>query len=358
MYWDLLLLINLVVNYFILLITARLFHKKPGALRLLLGAAAGALAILVLRLPAYPALTVAATIVTPVLMIILVFWPLRRLELFLLWCSMFLVSFLTGGAVLALSMLNRSGNTWEPPRGAASLILVCLLLYAALSFVRPYLEERKWQKLWQMELLISWQGKEKAVRAYLDSGNRLREPLSQRAVIVIHYLALKEMLPPAVCRCLSDAEREPWEALPGLEQKTEARSFTLVPYRGLGGRQGVLLGFKPDAVIISRGGRRWPVEVPVVMGLTRHGFGPVAEYEALLPPELLKGVEGCLRDAGNSEKAEGWRQETGERERAGAGIQEPGGRGLAASSRQLPSPEFRIPQTRQHGNPAQIIKPV
>src|SRR5690606_39005610 len=127
-----------------------------GAPRLLLGAAAGALAVLIFRLPAYPALTAGATFATPVLMIVLVFWPLRRLELFLLWCSLFLVSFLTGGAVLALSMLNRSGITWEPPRGVASLFLVCLLLYAALGFVRPYLEERKWQKLWQMELLITW----------------------------------------------------------------------------------------------------------------------------------------------------------------------------------------------------------
>lgn len=288
MYLDLLFAINLSINYFILLVTAKLFRKQPGAQRLLFGAAVGALAVLLFKLPPYPVLTLAVTGLMPILMVLLVFWPLRWLELFMIWCSIFLVSFLTGGAVLALSLLNNPGGIFHPPRGIASLFLVCLFIYLILSLLRPYLEERKWQKLWQMDLLVSWQGIEKTVPAYLDTGNRLREPFSQRSVIVIHYRCLEGLLPPVVYQRLSDPDLEPWMALPELEEIAQARCFTLVPFSGLGARSGMLLGFKPDAVTLSKGEESWRIESRVVLGLTRCGFGPVAEYQALLPPDLLR----------------------------------------------------------------------
>lgn len=288
MYLDLLFAINLIINYFILLVTAKLFRKQPGAPRLLFGAAVGALAVILFKLPPYPALTLAVTVCMPILMVLLVFWPVRWLELFVIWCSTFLVSFLTGGAVFALSMLTHPGAAFQPPRGIAALFLVCLFIYLALSLLRPYLEERKWQDVWQMNLLVSWQGIEKIVPAYLDTGNRLREPFSQRSVIVIHYRCLEGLLPSVVYQRLSDPNLEPWMVLPELEGAAQARCFTLVPFSGLGATSGMLLGFKPDAVTLSRGEESWRIESKVVLGLTRRGFGPVAEYQALLPPDLLR----------------------------------------------------------------------
>lgn len=288
MYLDLLLSINTVINYFILLVTAKLFRKQPGAPRLLFGASAGALAVLLLNLPQYPALILAATVIMPIVMALLVFWPLRWLELFTIWCSIFFVSFMTGGAVLALSLLNHYEGSFHLPRGLASLFIVCLFIYLILSFLWPCLEERKWQKIWQLNMLVSWQGKEKTVPAYLDTGNRLREPFSQRSVIVIHYRCLEGLLPSVVYQRLSDPDMEPWMALPDLEEIAHARCFSLVPFSGLGAKSGMLLGFKPDAVTLSRGQDSWRIESKVILGLTRRGFGPVAEYQALLPPDLLR----------------------------------------------------------------------
>ena len=83
MYLDLLILINLVVNYFLLLLTAKLFRRNPGIRRLLTGAALGALAVLAINLP-YPALNVILTLGIPFIMILAVFWPLGWVELFFL----------------------------------------------------------------------------------------------------------------------------------------------------------------------------------------------------------------------------------------------------------------------------------
>ncbi len=288
MYLDLLFLLNLTINYFLLLFTAKLFRRLPGFWRLAAGAILGALAVLLLKLPHYPALTMTATLLLPITMVAAVFWPLRWLELFLLWGAFFLVSFMTGGAVFALAMLKYPGDLVRPPQGIALLLGVCLGLYLLLGLLRPYLEERRWQNIWKAELLVTWQGREKKLSAYLDTGNRLREPLSQRPVIVTHFRSLEGMIPSSIFHHLSDPALEPWMALQDLEDLSLARCFSLVPFSGVGARGGMLLGFKPDTVIISRGNRQWQLGSHVILGLTGRGFGPVAEYQALLPPELMQ----------------------------------------------------------------------
>lgn len=51
MYLDLLFFLNLVVHYFLLLFTAKLFHRKVGFGRLLAGAALGVPAVLLVIFP-------------------------------------------------------------------------------------------------------------------------------------------------------------------------------------------------------------------------------------------------------------------------------------------------------------------
>ena len=286
MYLDLLILFNLIVNYFLLLMTAKLLRRNPGFWRLSAGAAAGALALFVIDLPPYPGLVAAVTLLAPLLMLLLSFWPLGWFELALTWGAFFLLSFTVGGAVLALTSFIEDGRAL--PGGITALLLVCLLLYLLLGLLRPYLEEKKWQKLLSFTLIISWQGFEQRVPALLDTGNRLRDPLHHRPVIVIDFQSLKGMLPAEVYRCLNNPDLEPWSALQELHDQRLARFFTLVPFDSLGASRQMLLGFRPDAAIIDDGAETWALESGVVLALNRGGFGPVSEYRALLPPELIK----------------------------------------------------------------------
>jgi stage II sporulation protein GA (sporulation sigma-E factor processing peptidase) len=287
MYLDLLFLLCLFIHYFLLLFTAKLFQRRPGFWRLLAGAALGALAVPVNLLPPSPAVTLTVILAVPLAMLCVVFRPLPVREIPLLWVAFFLLSFMTGGAALALFSMTGPGGG-GPFRGIAVLFAVCLLLYLLLGLLRPYLEEKKWQKACEMTLHVAWRGKETVVPAFLDTGNRLKDPFSQLPVIVINFRSLEEMLPPAVYRGLSDASAEPWTALQELDDFTLARCFTLVPFRGVGHRREMLLGLRPDEVSVSIGEQCRHFGARAVLGLARHGFGPVAEYQALLPLELVK----------------------------------------------------------------------
>lgn len=288
MYLDLLIFLCALVNYFFLLVTSKLFRRRSVLGRLIAAAVAGALPGFLVIFPPNPALNMIAIIAAPLIMIVIAFWPLRLLEVFLLSVSFFMIAFMTGGALLALTA---GGDILlHSYQGVAALFGVCLLFYLLFSMLRPYHEERKWQRVWQMVLVVSWRGQKKAVPAYLDTGNRLRDPLSRLPVIVIDFRSLEGLLPQPVYRSLADPSGQPWLAVRQIEDYRVARSFTLLPYRGIGSGREILLGLIPDAVFVSKGEQRWELNSSVVLGLTRRGFGPVSEYRALLPPEVVGAV--------------------------------------------------------------------
>ncbi len=288
MYLDLLFILNLLVHYFLLLFTAKLFHREAGFGRLLAGAALGALAILLLFFPHSPVLVATVILAAPLLMVLTAFWPLCLLEIFYFWGAFFLASFVVAGALGALLNFDPPRQAFSSPQGIFIILGACMLLYLLFALLRPFREDRKWQKIFRVELQVIWQGKEKSVPAFLDTGNRLRDPFSSLPVIIIDYRSLEGLLPAPVFCCLAEKGAEPWSALEGLTDPAQARCFTLIPCRGVGHKSEILLGFRPDRVEFFENGRSRSLDSKVFIGLSRSGFGPAAQYRALLPPELLR----------------------------------------------------------------------
>lgn len=252
------------------------------------GAVLGAPAVLLLPLPEAGGLVTAVIIAAPLIMILAAFWPLRLTELFYYWGAFFIAAFVVAGAAAALLRAAPLRLYFATSGGALLILGTCYGIDRLCTALRPLSEEKKWQQLWRGELEIAWRGREKVVPAFVDTGNRLRDPFSRLPVIVVDYRSLEEILPPALYRHLADEELEPWSALEKLTDPALARSFTLIPCQGVGRESEILLGLKPDRVILHEGGRSFCLSSGVFLGLSRRGFGPAAEYRALLPPGLLR----------------------------------------------------------------------
>lgn len=288
MYLDLLFFMSVLVHYFLLLLTAKFFHRHGSGRRLLPAAALGAFSVLLLPLSLSRGLVIAVVLAAPLLMVLVAFWPLRLREAIYSWGAFFLFAFMLAGALTALLNLDRLRRLFATAGGSLIPGATCAAVYLLFSLLRPLAEERKWQRLWGVELQVAWRGREKTVPAYLDTGNRLRDPFSSLPVIVIDYRCLEEMLPPPLYRALADEKEQSWSALERLPDPAMARSFTLIPCYGVGRGERILLGLRPDDVVLHEGGRSRSLGSAVYLGLTRRGFGPAANYRALLPPDLLR----------------------------------------------------------------------
>ena len=276
-YADSLFALNMAIDYFLLLCSARLCGAGLRRARFALAAALGGAYALLCVLPGagflgclISSLAGAMKLAAAALMSVAAYGGERRwLRCFVAFLA---VSAAFGGAVFALSLVSGtafSGLMYVPvsPRVLAVSFAVC---YAAVSFAFRRAHRRAEREV--VALTVTLCGKSAQLRALCDTGNELTDPVSGRPVAVAGYAALAPILP-------AGAPREPPEdavelcstlsALPAL-----AGRVSLVPYSSLGRSHGLLAALRPDAA--SAAGR----EVALLVGLSPRALGD-GSYDAI-----------------------------------------------------------------------------
>ena len=104
----------------------------------------------------------------------------------------------------------------------------------------------------------------------MDTGNTLRNPGSGEPVIVVQ----KDIL-----------ESEGLDSFLMASGGEVAAGLCVIPYQAVGKKSGVLLGFRPDYVMV--GNRR---NVNTVVALTDQVFDTEEDYQVLLHPDLTNDV--------------------------------------------------------------------
>ncbi|MGI9951137.1 sigma-E processing peptidase SpoIIGA [Moorellaceae bacterium AZ2] len=296
-YLDIVLLINLLMDYVILWATARLSQTATSIWRLLGGAAWGALYSLTIFYPAgEPWLWFTAKILVSLLMLFLAFYPVSWQKFLQAVGYFYLVSFVMGGAVLGALYL---ADSFTAPALAGGGIVIGNLPYgwlamavgAALFLVywgSLFIKRNFWQSLLRLPVVIGFNGKRLALKALVDTGNNLRDPFTGRPVIVAEYGALRPLLPPELQWELPVPKEPELEKLvASLAGTPWAARIRVIPFHSLGREHGLLLGFKPDEVIVFWEDRLIKVK-DVVIGLCWQRLNPEGGYRALLHPDLLQ----------------------------------------------------------------------
>lgn len=298
MYLDEILFINMAMNYLILWLTARLSRRNYQFNCLFWGALLGALYVLTVFLPAKSAFfTIIAKFILSVAIIYVSFLPVKARELFSLLGVFYLVSFTVGGAVLACSLflsmpiLSSRGALVISPVSSWNLVIPFFLVLFLGKWGLDYLEQKKWQRLFKVVLLIKLLGKEIEVKGIMDTGNKLKEPISREPVIVVQYSALEEILPEEIKEYINRQNDKSLELdIEKLSYSPFASKLCFIPYSSLGKKKGFLLGFRPEGIKLWEKGREVEVLQKAVVAIYADSFSDKTSYQALLPPSLLANV--------------------------------------------------------------------
>lgn len=135
--------------------------------------------------------------------------------------------FVGGAAQLAISLAGRSG--WSLYGGSA---LGVAALAAALEARGRKLER------WEAQVRVALDGRQASLKALVDTGNRLHEPISGLPVLIVEERAVRRMLPPSLDAARPDRHLPP--------------RFRLVAYGALGG-SGKMACFRPDELLVCYG---------------------------------------------------------------------------------------------------------
>ncbi|MDD4237392.1 MAG: sigma-E processing peptidase SpoIIGA [Desulfotomaculaceae bacterium] len=296
-YLDQVFLGNLVMNYVILWAAAKLSRAPVHRGRLVAGAALGAAYALAIFIPGAGFLqSVWFKTVASAGIVAVAFCPLTvRMFLICLGCF-FLASFTLGGLAIGIIFYLHSGSmsSWDGVSKVIAdnfwpgIILGLMALWGAGRGFTALLKKGKFENLFRIPILINSGGRQVRVEALLDTGNQLKDPMTQNPVVVVEYNSLKSLLPEEVQAGLErDGEVDIWGILGSLSESGLVSRFSAVPFQSLGRANGMMLGFRPDEVLIERQGKLTR-PVRVVVGIYRKRLDPEGAYHALLGPNVLE----------------------------------------------------------------------
>ncbi len=297
-YVDILLAINLAVNYLLLFAAARLSGNAFSRLRGLLGAAAGAAYSLILLVEVPPVWLAISKFAVSAAMVFLAAGRggfLRYLKMLVLFYG---AGFVFAGAMTAFALLFRPDSFllengifyYEIPPGA--IVIYACAAFAATELIRRLTERNGSQGY--CEAWVVFRGKSARVKGFFDSGCCLADPFTDAPVAVCRPDTLADILPPEHAKAAAD----PCAGIP--------EGCRLVPAESLAGSS-MLLCFRPERVTLRRGGKRYEPEALLI------GLSAGAPEDCLLfgrnivlkevPPDGKKG-DGSGDSGGSQREAE------------------------------------------------------
>lgn len=286
-YFEKVVLINLAMNGLILWTAGRLSRVEIRLWRLTGAGLIGALYSLVLLFPSlHWAVSFAAKMLMSLLMIWIAFYPVPRSKLWRVLIFFYLASFAMGGAVIGLGSLVGLAVLGRHLWWLLPLVAAGGLAY---GYWAPALGRLVQEAFGRIQIKIGVDGKEEELIGLVDTGNQVRDPVSQDPVVIVEIAAIGELLPSEVREAFAGKNgpnSEPWELISALTDTSWAARWRVVPYRSVGRDGGILLGFRPDYLEICRG-NELVREQRVVVGLYQQPLSGDGSYRAILPADWL-----------------------------------------------------------------------
>ena len=281
-YLDIVFVENLLMNYIILFATGFIQKMQMKQLRLILSSAFGGVYAIISYLNIIPIYSnIFMKILLSIIMIYIAFNPQNVKRLCKTILLFYLTSFVVGGCALALlymvspqSIVFKDGvlvGTYPMKITiVAGLVGFCTI---QIAFQINKRQLKKKDMICNLEISINKQKTD--VKAYLDSGNTLKDPISKKPVIIVEKDKIKKF-----------ANIDLEKIIGGDESNTEKLKLKIIPFNSIGKQNGMLIGVKPDFVKIEYEDREEYI-YDVVIGMYDKKINK--DYQALIGLELLEG---------------------------------------------------------------------
>ncbi|NLM49806.1 MAG: sigma-E processing peptidase SpoIIGA [Clostridiaceae bacterium] len=289
-YVDVLFLVNFFANYIILFLTSKLAKIKPSYTRLFYGASVGALYAVCMF---FPSLSPLYSIVSKFLFslgLVAISFKIKDVILFFKVLGVFyFVSFALGGGAFFLLFFTGSGAKLGAFISNGILYinvpLYLLILSSFFVLILILVLSRFFKTIFRSEnllkdLRIQVLGEIVDIKAFIDTGNTLHDPITDSPVAVVCYEKIKPYIP--------EESREVFESSDGISKilGTHRLNFRFIPFSSLGKESGMLIGFKPDCAWIVDDDKEKVIE-NLIVGVYNRPLSKDDKYHAIIGPEIL-----------------------------------------------------------------------
>ncbi|SCG83217.1 stage II sporulation protein GA (sporulation sigma-E factor processing peptidase) [Proteiniborus sp. DW1] len=296
-YAEYLLLENMVINYILLYLTGKFTKTEANNVRLLLASFIGAAYALVIFFPLLMFMTkFIIKLAVSILIIIVAFNPMKIKKFIRLISTFYVMAFIFAGASLALFYLADieayagNGIFYIKDFPVKILVLAVSISYVLIKIVWGYIQSILTKSKIYIPIIVSLNNKAVEIMGLLDTGNLLRDPLTQTPVIIIQFSAIKELLPSEVQSIFEKYKENDLQVISEIMMdNATGLKFRLIPFKSLGKENGMLIGFKPDNVVVKDDEDKSFCDI--IVGIYNNNLSNDEKYVALLHPEMFTQKE-------------------------------------------------------------------
>lgn len=290
--WLLRLSANFAFEYLLLWATAAVTRTPTSSKRLAAASLVGTLHYLLYLLaslqiiPFYGLLRfIPVVVIVSILMILITFYPLAKQRILSILGHFYVIGFVAAGAGIGGAYLLGDFTAPRFPFGIL-ISIVTILIIAELGW--GVIHQRIIHSVYQLPLEITCGEKSVMIRALIDTGNNLRDPLSRQPVIIVEHEAVASLIPQTIVKAVRSLENGDLTSIDRIVEEQEwAARLRIIPFSSIGKENGLLIGFRPDRVRFVNGASG-DLDVQPIIALHPRILDPEGEYEALVPPTVLQ----------------------------------------------------------------------
>lgn len=292
-YIDVVLIENVIMNFIILLATGLILKEKIKITRLLLSSLLGAIYSVISYmsiLGIYSSMVL--KIILSIVMIYIAFNPQTMKKMWKDMLIFYLTSFVFGGAAFALiyivkpqDILMKNGlflGTYPLKTAILGGIIAFIIIITAFTVVKSKVTKK--DMFCEIEIQLNENKIE--TTAMIDTGNLLKEPITNTPVIVVEHTLLYDCIPKEILNHLDELLGGEFKNIPEEIKEKYMSKLKFIPFSSLGKQNGMLLGIKAEYIKIRSDDKEEKKE-NIIIGIYNKSLTKRGEYRALIGIELL-----------------------------------------------------------------------
>lgn len=291
-YIDVVLIENLIMNYIILFTTGLILKVKRNHIRLIVASLLGAIYSIIAYMGVLEIYS--SFILKIILSILIVYIGFNPQSIKKMWKDIllfYLTSFVFGGAAFALiyiirpqDILMKNGlflGTYPLKTVMLGTVVAFIIIITAFAIVKNKISKK--DMFCDIEIKIN--GKIVNTKAMIDTGNMLKEPITNTPVIVVEHTLLYECIPKEILNNLEKIIGGDFENIPNEIREDYISKLKLIPFSSLGKQNGMLLGIKAEYLKVIT--EEEEENKNVIIGIYNKSLTKKGEYRALMGVEIL-----------------------------------------------------------------------
>ena len=292
-YIDVVLIENLLMNYIILFATAVILKLKVKHIRLILSSLIGAIYTIIAYISTFKIYSnILLKFILSLIMLYIAFNPKSLKKLLKNTLIFYLTSFVFGGAAFALIYIVKpqellKNNGLIINSNSLKVIFVSAIIAFVISIIGFKIVKSKISaKDMYCYIKIKLNCKSIETKAMIDTGNFLKEPITNTPVIVVEHTLLYDCMPKEILNHIENILGGDFSEIPDEIREEYISKLKVIPFSSLGKQNGMLLGIKAEEVIVKSEDEERRRD-NVIIGIYNQSLTKRGEYRALLGIELI-----------------------------------------------------------------------